>query len=142
MALYALDTSAVLAYVRGEPGQDEVEATLLDAKSQDELLLVPFIAMMEVEYILLREMEPEDVDRNLARIEALPIDIVESSPAWRKLAAYVKARGKVSFADAWVAALALLRDVTLIHKDPEFDAVPGLKALRLPYDRDLAGSGA
>ena len=27
---------------------------------------------------------------------------------------------------------------TLIHKDPEFDAVGGLRALRLPYDRDTS----
>jgi hypothetical protein len=41
-----------------------------------------------------------------------------------------------------MAALAVLEDAELVHKDPEFDAVPGLRAVRLPYDRDLGRTDA
>jgi predicted nucleic acid-binding protein len=71
-------------------------------------------------------------------LDAWPVESVESYLSWRRAAARVKAQGKVSFAAAWVAALALLRDAELVHKDPEFDAVTGLKTLRLPYDREAA----
>lgn len=139
MALYTLDTSAVLAFVRGEPGEDEVESILLRAKGEtSEQLLLPFLALMEVEYILLREMPRDDVERNLVTISAWPVEVVESSEAWRRTAALIKARGGLSLADAWVASLALLHDAQLIHKDPVFDGVAGLKALRLPYDRDAS----
>jgi predicted nucleic acid-binding protein len=48
------------------------------------------------------------------------------------VAAEVKSRGGLSVADAWIASLALLHDAELVHKDPEFDAVEGLRAHRLP----------
>jgi predicted nucleic acid-binding protein len=92
---------------------------------------------MEVEYKLLREL-PAETSEQMATLLNWPIQIVESTAIWRGAAARIKAPGKISFADAWVAALALLSDAELVHKDPEFDAVPSLKALRLPYDRDSA----
>lgn len=54
-------------------------------------------------------------------------------PEWRKAAARLKARAGLSLGDAWNASLALLLDAELVHKDPEFDDVKGLKSLRLPY---------
>ncbi|MGC2166104.1 MAG: hypothetical protein WA632_08835 [Gallionella sp.] len=36
-------------------------------------------------------------------------------------------------ADAWIAAAALELDATLVHKDPEFENLPGLRKERLPY---------
>jgi hypothetical protein len=36
-------------------------------------------------------------------------------------------------ADAWICGLARLLDAELVHKDPEYDTVPDLKALQLPY---------
>jgi predicted nucleic acid-binding protein len=135
MAIYTLDTSAILAYVRGEQGEDIVEEVLRaaedDASSE---ITVPFLALMEVEYILRRSLPIESVEKNLGIISAWPINVVESSEPWRRVAAIIKARGKLSLADAWVASLALMLDAELVHKDPEFDAVPGLKALKLPYD--------
>jgi predicted nucleic acid-binding protein len=135
MAIYTLDTSAILAYVRGEEGDDLVEEVLRDAEDgSSSEIMVPFLAMMEVECILRRSLAIDTVERNLGAISAWPISVVESNEPWRRMAAIVKARGKISLADAWVASLALLLDAELVHKDPEFDAVDGLKALRLPYD--------
>jgi predicted nucleic acid-binding protein len=38
----------------------------------------------------------------------------------------LKAAHKVSFADAFVAATAQRLDATLVHKDPDFDALKGI----------------
>ena len=46
-------------------------------------------------------------------------------------AARVKASGQLSLADAWMAALALLHDAQLVHTDPEFDNVAGLRSVKL-----------
>jgi predicted nucleic acid-binding protein len=67
---------------------------------------------------------------------------LESLTLHGECGARIKAWGRISLADAWVAALALLNDAELVHKDPEFDSVLGLRALKLPYDRDDAGRGA
>lgn len=137
MAGYVLDTSAILAYLRDEAGASLVEGVLersSDAtRSDTKPVLVPFIAMMEVEYQIRRQHATVDVDRLLASVEQWPVDIRESDRVWRRQAAVLKTEGRLSLADAWIAALALMEDAELVHKDPEFDRVPRLKVLRLPY---------
>ena len=136
MADYVLDTSAILAGFRGEAGHEDVERVLRAAEADgDTRVYVPFIALMEVEYQFLREMSADDTEYWMGVALNWPIHVVESTPEWRHEAAVVKARGRVSLTDAWIAALALTLDAELIHKDPEFDSVDGLKAQRLPYDR-------
>jgi predicted nucleic acid-binding protein len=140
MALYTLDTSAILAYVREEPGNELVEDVLRRAEAdRSHIVTVPFMAIMEVEDILTRELIPDQVDQSLGTIAAWPILIVESNEPWRHVAAGIKAGGRLSLADAWVAGLATLLGSELLHKDPEFDKLDSLKAIRLPYDRDSGG---
>jgi predicted nucleic acid-binding protein len=142
MAVYVLDTSAILAAFKAERGHEEVRRVLRDAREQRDIeVYIPFMALMEIQYQFLREMTPRDVDYWLSVAMSWPIGVVESNPIWREEAAHVKARGKISLADSWVASLALLQNAELLHKDPEFDGVEGLKAIRLPYDRDNAGRG-
>jgi len=52
------------------------------------------------------------------------------------LAGRIKAFHRLSFADALIAAVAKLRGATLVHKDPELEALaPELALLSLPYKR-------
>lgn len=133
-----LDTSAVIALLENEPEAASVLALLDDARQGTVEVCLPFLALMEVEYILMRRLPPDRVVVALTALADWPVRVVESDPAWRHEAAHLKAAGGLSLADAWVAALALLRDAELVHKDPEFDAVPSLRAVRLPYDRDTS----
>jgi predicted nucleic acid-binding protein len=125
---YVLDTSAVMAVLLGEPGAETTRDTIIG----NEDVLLPFVALMEVEYKLTRHSR-DAADKGLEAVASWPVEVVESNPPWRSEAARVKAGGNVSLADAWVAALALLKDAELVHKDPEFDSIPNLKHLRLPY---------
>ena len=142
MADYVIDTSAILAVLKQEDGFEAAHALLRQAERPDTgvKVNVPFVALMEVEYQLLRELRQREVERWLNIVLAWPTEVVESNEAWRRVAAAIKSAGKVSFADALVAALALMRDATLVHKDPEFDGVNDLRHLRLPYDRDVRTS--
>jgi predicted nucleic acid-binding protein len=126
-----------MALILREQGAEQVR----EAIYSPERVRLPFLVLMELEYKLLQN-KPEAVDEALSLIDAWPVDLVESHYRWRREAARLKAQGKMSFADAWVASLALLNDAELVHKDPEFDGVDGLKALKLPYGRDIAGRGA
>jgi len=128
LAGYVLDTTAVMAVILTEEGADAVR----DVVYGPERVRLPFVVLMEVEYKL-RQIKPEAVDEALSIIDSWPVLLVESYYRWRREAARLKARAQVSFADAWVAALALLDDAELVHKDPEFDALGELKAYRLPY---------
>ena len=62
----------------------------------------------------------------------LPITWIHESEQLLNKAAEVKALHRLSLADAWIAACALLHDAELVHKDPEFDAVAAQQLL-LPY---------
>ena len=138
-----LDTSALMAFVQGEAGDDVVRQVLRDARAAGNEVLLPFMALMELEYLLRRGMAADDVDYWLDAIQDLPVRVIESATPWRRAAAAVKSQAKLSLADAWMAALALMNDAELVHKDPEFDSVAGLKHIRLPYDTKTAkGRGA
>ena len=129
---YVLDTSAVLAVLKAESGYEKVAEILAEAESdagQD--LLLPFMAVMETQYRLLRDLPQEEVLAAVRLVEAWPVTVMESTPSWRQRAAEVKSRGGLSVADAWIASLALLHDAELVHKDPEFDNVEGLRSCRL-----------
>ena len=142
MPLYVLDTSAIFSVLYHEDGADQVMEILntLRGRSHQEGMgiLVPFVALMEVEYWLLRRLSPSEVEESLVLVDSWPIRVRESTPEWRHQAARVKAMSRLSLADAWVAALAILQRGMLVHKDPEFDQVDGLEMLRLPYKKGTA----
>ena len=51
-------------------------------------------------------------------------------------AGYFKAHNHISLADAYIAAVCVLNDGILVHKDPEFEKLaPMLKEYRLPYKK-------
>lgn len=142
MPSYVLDTSAILCVLFQEVGADTV-VELLDragGKSSEEetRVFVPFIALMEMEYWLRRRLSPRELQDTLFLVENWPAQVIESSPDWRHEAARVKAMLALSVADAWIASLAILRGSELVHKDPEFDQMKGLEALRLPYKGGMA----
>ena len=124
---YVLDTSALVSYLKDEPEAGQVEAVL----RQPDDLMIPFMTMMELRYVLLRAYSLSHVDQIIETLRSCGASIVESSPVWGIQAAAVKARGGLSLGDAWIASLALLHDAELVHKDPEFDRVEGLRCLRL-----------
>jgi predicted nucleic acid-binding protein len=118
--LFVLDTSALLAFRGDEPGADRVERLLLGARNGQYRLLGSFVTRMELLYVVWRE-EGEEAAREALRLaDSFPIEWVSCEPEILDSAAGVKARGGLSLADSWIAATTLVRDATLIHKDPEF----------------------
>jgi predicted nucleic acid-binding protein len=123
-----VDTSAVMTLILEEEGADLVEQLV----HESERVHVPFMTLMEVEYKL-RQIRPGVEVRALGMIAAWDAVIHESHERWRRLAARLKATVRLSLGDAWVASLALIAEADLVHKDPQFENVPDLKMVRLPY---------
>ena len=124
---YVLDTSALMRLFLDEPGADQVQS-VLEGK---EAVFLPFMTLMELRYVLPRRFSLDRVMEIIEILRATQAGVVESDPDWGVTAAEVKSRGGLSLADAWIAALALIRNATLLHCDPEFDTVPGLRATKL-----------
>ncbi|MGZ8217354.1 PIN domain-containing protein [Methylomagnum sp.] len=130
---FLLDTSALLALRDDEPGAARVDELLHNAQSGGPPCYSCFMTLMEVFYRVWKN-EGEAAGREAyADCLALPIRWLHESPELLERAAAVKVTHPLSVADAWIAAAALELDATLVHKDPEFERLPGLKEERLPY---------
>jgi len=131
---YVLDTSAWLTLIEDEAGADIVES-LLDKANQGIIeIVVSFMSCMEVFYITLQERDVDKARTRLNLMGSLPITRTESTESLALIAGRLKARCRLSVADAWIAALAQERGSVLLHKDPEFDQLEDTVVLqKLPY---------
>lgn len=133
MAEFLLDTSALLALRDDEPGADRIAFLLEQSKSGGPRCQGCFMSLMEVYYRVWKD-EGEAAGREAyTDCLSLPIDWIHESPVLLERAAQVKATHPLSLADAWIAAAALKMSAVLVHKDPEFEKLPGLLEERLPY---------
>ncbi len=132
MSSYVLDTSALFTILNDEEGIETVLNLLGTAQSGEVTIYLPFMALMELAYLSLRRHDKQKTQWALNLVKAWPVEEKYPTEAWLHEAARVKAMRQVSLADAWICSLALLLGAQLVHKDPEYDAVPELNALRLP----------
>jgi len=123
--LVLLDTSALLALRDDEPGAQRVAALLVDsAKGPAPSCLACYMSRMEVLYRVWKDEGERSGRLAHEQLLALPIRWVEASDALLMRAAELKAGFALSVADAWIAAAADLEGARLLHKDPEFKAIP------------------
>ena len=121
-----LDTSAWFALAESEPGADAVEAQVAAAWLGRASVHSSFVSLTELQYIRTNEQGTESAAKLVAWVKQQPIHWHHSNDALCLEAAKLKAAHKVSFADAFVAATAKRLEATLVHKDPEFDALKGV----------------
>lgn len=128
-----LDTSACVAFLEDEAGADTVEAFLLAARGGSVAVHASFVTLTEVEYNTTREQGAAVASQALAKMRAWPMRWHHTDDDLCAAAARFKVAGKISFADAFVAATAQRLGATLVHKDPEFEALGGaIKLQSLP----------
>ena len=131
---YVLDTSALICYLEDEEGADIVDGLIQRAEDQFIDLVVVFVSMMEIYYITWQEQGLAAAKERDGLLRRLPLNRVDSSPELERLAGSFKARYHLSFADAWIAAVAKQLDALLVHKDPEFEATESeIRTVKLPY---------
>ncbi len=115
-----LDSFALLAFLRGEAGEEKIAALLERAGLRDEPLHMTEVNYAEVKYIVIRKDGKDRWDEVARELPALPIEFHPATRALADLAADFKARYKLSLADAFAAALAKERKAELHTGDPEF----------------------
>ena len=122
-AAQVLDSHALLALLRDEPGGEAVAQILERAGARDQPVHMTEVNYAEVQYMI-RRKDGEAAWATIAgELKAAPI---EFHPADRRLAdtaADFKARFKMSLADAFAAALAKEKKAELVTGDPEFKAL-------------------
>jgi predicted nucleic acid-binding protein len=120
MSAKVLDSFALIAYFRDEPGAETVEALLVAAGRKDSPLHMTDVNYAEVKYSIVKK-DGVDAWAEAAKIlSGLPIDFHSTTRELADTAADFKARFKMSLADAFAAALAKEKKAELITGDVEF----------------------
>ena len=127
---FVLDSSAIIALMEEEDGADRVAEVLSQRNS-----ILPYMVLLEVYYISLRESGQADADRRYALMKQLPVKILwHTDEAVLMTAAHFKAFHRISLADAVIAAYAKLYNAILLHKDPEYESLADkIKLESLPF---------
>ena len=120
-----LDTWAILAYLKGEPAGERVEALIVDAHENDIPLMMSVMNVTEVWYAFARSATDKVADQAILELKQLGIEFVEASLDLALEAAKLKARHKMSLADCFAAALADEKKAELVTGDKEFKQVDG-----------------
>ncbi len=132
-ATRVLDSHALLAFLRGEPGEALVADLLEKAGVRDTPLLMTEVNYAEVKYTIIRKDGPERWAAIVPELPALPIEFRAADRALADTAADYKSRFKISLADAFAAALARHTKTDLVTGDPEFKPLEKeIKILWLP----------
>ena len=129
--LFLPDTSAILTFLENEDGAEIVEKILREKK-----VILPAVVLLEVFYISMRRKGRETGEKRYGMLKSLQVQHLDhlSEPVIMKAGDY-KAAYRLSFADAIIAAYAFIYEATLVHKDPEYEALQEIRQIQLPYKK-------
>jgi len=125
MKRYVLDSFALLAYAEGESGAPKVYDILTKSLHKEVEVFVCVVNWGEMYYIALREGGQERAELYRETIAKYPITLIEADLMLTLQAAKYKAFHKISFADAFAAALTKGRSAELVTGDKELISLEG-----------------
>jgi ribonuclease VapC len=117
------DSWAILAYVQAEPAGARVRSLLIEATEVRRSLWMTSINLGEVWYMLARRNSGAYASQQLAELGQIGMERVDIDWPMVLEAADYKSRHKISYADAFAAALAKQRHAELVTGDREFRAL-------------------
>ena len=131
---YLLDACALLAFFDSEEGADVVSGLIDNAERGEITLSMNAANLIEVYYDRVRKLGSGEADNTIRNIyEVSPITIIEeNSRAIVREAAYFKATGKMSFADAILAATARCTGATVVTCD-HVELEPVERQTQIPF---------
>ena len=135
MAHYVLDSFALLAFFRDETGADAVEKLLNEAAEDKHELYITTVNAGEVYYMASRKDGTGRANLVWEAMLKFPLQIITSDLELSFAAANIKATHKLSYADAFAAALTISKKATLITGDKEFDSLADMKGFKVNYIR-------
>jgi predicted nucleic acid-binding protein len=126
-----LDAWAVLAWLKGQqPAAERVRLLLQAAERREQKLLINVVNLGEVFYVCVKARDLAYGERVVDALRPR-LAVVSATDSLVMTAAALKSRHAISYADAFAAATALLRDAPLVTGDPELQTMaetePNLK---------------
>ena len=118
-----LDSWAVMAWLKGEqPAAQRVRGLFEAAERREHKLAMNIVNLGEVFYLCAKARDLAYGERVLENLRAR-VGAVSAGDDLVLHAARLKARHPISYADAFAAATAMLRDAPLVTGDPELRAM-------------------
>ena len=122
---YVLDSWAVIAYLEDEPSGEQVEDLIATAHEEQIPIYMSVVNVGEVWYTLAREVSEEEANAGVKMLSDLRIQFENVDWELTQEAARFKSQNKMSFADAFAAALAKVKKADLVTGDNEFKPLDG-----------------
>ena len=133
MAKFVLDSYSMLAFFRDEPGADTVEKLLNEAAEDKHELYITVVNVGEVYYMSCRKDSVAKANRVWEAMRKFPLHFIEIGMELSLAAAKIKANYKLSYADAFAAAVTIQKKATLVTGDNEFEALKGETNFKVKY---------
>lgn len=121
MTTVVFDTYALLAYLEKEPGGRTVTDCLTATGNDEFELLLSAVNWGGIDYIVQRTYDVPTANRAPHTMDAFPIDIRPADRGLTRAAAKFKAKGGISYADCFAAALTDDVSGRLLTGDPAFE---------------------
>jgi ribonuclease VapC len=122
---YVLDSWAVIAYLEDEPSGEQIDDLIATAHEEQIPIYMSVINVGEVWYTFAREISEEEADVSVKTLRDLRIQFEDADWEITQEAARFKSKNKISYADAFAAALAKIKKADLITGDNEFKPLDG-----------------
>jgi predicted nucleic acid-binding protein len=118
---YVLDASAILDFLENNPGSERTERLFQDSRDQKITLLMSVVNWGEVFYHVWQRHGEESARRALASLSRISIELVPVDERQSLQACEIKVLHKIPYVDSLAAALAVLRQATLVTSDRDFE---------------------
>lgn len=123
MKATVLDSYAVISYLQQQEGYEDVSKIFEECVAKDREVFLCVVNWGEVIYQALRRGGEARARLAEDSMRALPIQLVEANKELTYQAARIKATNKMSYADCFVAALAIKKKCEIVTGDKEFKQV-------------------
>ena len=123
---YILDSFALIALLRHQPGGETVRKLLQESQDGKCKLWLSLINFGEIAYILERKRGQRGVREFITALDETTIELAAITRERVLAAAHIKAQHPLSYADAFAVALAQELQATVVTGDPEFHTVENL----------------
>lgn len=126
---YILDSFALMAYLENEVNGEQVTRILRKAAAGETHVYFSLINYGECLYIIEREQGLTKAQEMIAVVDQLPIETVSVDRSRVFAAAHIKANHSLSYADAFVVALAQEFNAAILTGDPEYRQVENIVSI-------------
>ena len=127
------DSYALIALFRQEPGYELVRELLVKIAADEREGYITTINIGEVYYMTCRKSNQKNAEAALDALLKFPLQMIDADLKLSLEAAKLKAKYALSYADAFAAALTIVKKATLITGDDEFESLKNEPGFKVKY---------